>query len=149
MEKDWLSEEWSKGGYTSVCGPGVLSSLGSSLRAPVGRIHFAGTETARVWQGYMEGALESAGIMYYFLLLISIYRKGNSRSFITFTRKNVTCHQQSISIYKIFFCKHNFNNFNFGCYSKHLLYFYKLIICNLLCLINKKNVTKKMFLMEL
>ncbi|MCL4287850.1 MAG: FAD-dependent oxidoreductase, partial [Thermoleophilia bacterium] len=27
---------------------------------PVGRIHWAGTETATVWSGYMEGALESA-----------------------------------------------------------------------------------------
>jgi len=29
------------------------------LRAPVGRIHWAGTETATVWNGYMEGAVQS------------------------------------------------------------------------------------------
>jgi monoamine oxidase len=38
-----------------------MTSLGDVLRSPIGRIHFAGTETAKVWQGYMEGALESAG----------------------------------------------------------------------------------------
>lgn len=30
-----------------------------ALREPVGRIHWAGTETATVWNGYMDGAMES------------------------------------------------------------------------------------------
>lgn len=30
------------------------------LTTPVNGIYFAGTETAAVWMGYMEGALESA-----------------------------------------------------------------------------------------
>lgn len=29
------------------------------LRVPFGRIHFAGTITATLWAGYMEGAVES------------------------------------------------------------------------------------------
>jgi len=29
------------------------------LRAPCGRIHWAGTETASVWAGYMDGAIRS------------------------------------------------------------------------------------------
>jgi monoamine oxidase len=29
------------------------------LRQPIGRVHFAGTETAVEWTGYLEGALES------------------------------------------------------------------------------------------
>ena len=29
------------------------------LRQPVGRIYFAGTETATHWSGYMEGAVEA------------------------------------------------------------------------------------------
>jgi monoamine oxidase len=33
---------------------------GPALQAPTGRIHWAGTETASVFTGYMEGALESA-----------------------------------------------------------------------------------------
>jgi hypothetical protein len=44
----------------SATPPGVLTELGDAIRDPIGRIHFAGTETARVWLGYMEGALESA-----------------------------------------------------------------------------------------
>ena len=31
--------------------PGVLTEYGSALRAPVGRVHWAGTETATVWVG--------------------------------------------------------------------------------------------------
>jgi monoamine oxidase len=34
-------------------------SFGEALRDPVGRIHWAGTETAFQWNGYMEGAVES------------------------------------------------------------------------------------------
>jgi monoamine oxidase len=39
--------------------PGVLTRYGPALREPVGPIHWARTETARVWTGYMEGAVES------------------------------------------------------------------------------------------
>eukprot|EP01133_Synstelium_polycarpum_P012361 gene12361-14501_t len=60
MEKNWMAEKYSLGGYTGICGPGVLTSLGNALRQPIGRIHFAGTETATQWIGYMEGALQSA-----------------------------------------------------------------------------------------
>ena len=37
----------------------MFSSTGASLRAPVGRIHWAGTETSDVWTGYMDGAVRS------------------------------------------------------------------------------------------
>jgi monoamine oxidase len=39
--------------------PGVLAQHGPALRTPAGRIHWAGTETAAVWYGSMEGAIES------------------------------------------------------------------------------------------
>jgi len=29
------------------------------LREPVGRLYFAGTETATEWSGYMEGAVQA------------------------------------------------------------------------------------------
>jgi monoamine oxidase len=49
------------GGCSAVFTPRVtLARFGCSLGVPLGRIHFAGTETAREWFGYMEGALESA-----------------------------------------------------------------------------------------
>ncbi|KYQ89135.1 amine oxidase (flavin-containing) [Tieghemostelium lacteum] len=59
LEKDWKTEEYSRGCYLAYGGPGVLESCGDALRQPVGRIHWAGTETASKWIGYMEGALES------------------------------------------------------------------------------------------
>lgn len=60
FERSWADEPWSQGGPTSSFGAGGWTGYGPSLRAPVGRIHWAGTETATVWSGYMEGALESA-----------------------------------------------------------------------------------------
>jgi monoamine oxidase len=56
---DWTAEAWSGGCPTGVASPGALTSAGTTLREPVGRIHFAGTETATEWTGYIEGALES------------------------------------------------------------------------------------------
>jgi monoamine oxidase len=38
---------------------GVLTRHGAALRAPVGRIHWAGTETSAIWNGYMDGAVRS------------------------------------------------------------------------------------------
>lgn len=59
IDHDWPAERWSRGCYSAVMGPGVLSAHAAALRAPVGRLHWAGTETARVWMGYMEGAVEA------------------------------------------------------------------------------------------
>lgn len=60
VERAWAEEEWSGGGPTSNFGPGGWSDCGPALREPVGRVHWAGTETATVWSGYMEGALQAA-----------------------------------------------------------------------------------------
>ena len=38
---------------------GALVAYGDRLRAPVGRIHWAGTETSNYWNGYMDGAVRS------------------------------------------------------------------------------------------
>ena len=59
VEKDWTADPWSDGCYGAYLGPGVLTQKGPALRTPVGRIHWAGTETALVWTGYIEGALEA------------------------------------------------------------------------------------------
>ncbi len=58
-ERSWLDEEWSRGGYTGMMTPGTWSALGPALREPVGLIHWAGTETAVIWNGYMDGAIRS------------------------------------------------------------------------------------------
>lgn len=39
--------------------PGAWTQLGPALRTPCGRIHWAGTETAERWVGYIDGAIES------------------------------------------------------------------------------------------
>lgn len=36
-----------------------MTQYGRVIRQPVGRIYFAGTETATQWSGYMEGAVEA------------------------------------------------------------------------------------------
>ena len=61
IEKNWTAEPWSAGCYTGIMPPATLTRFGQALRAPIGRIHFAGTETATHWTGYMDGALESGG----------------------------------------------------------------------------------------
>jgi monoamine oxidase len=37
----------------------LLTEFGAALRVPIGRIHWAGTETSEVWCGYMNGAVHS------------------------------------------------------------------------------------------
>lgn len=60
IEQDWTQEQWSRGCYGGFAGPGLLNASAAALRQPVGRIHFAGTESATEWCGYAEGAI-SAG----------------------------------------------------------------------------------------
>lgn len=59
VEQDWSTERWSRGCYGAFAPPGVLSAHGASLRAPVGRVHWAGTETSETWTGYVEGAIRA------------------------------------------------------------------------------------------
>ena len=61
VEMNWSQETYSRGCPVAVAPPGVLTTYGSALREPVGRIHWAGTETATYWNGYMDGAV-SAGL---------------------------------------------------------------------------------------
>lgn len=56
---NWVTEDWSRGGPTGLFQPGALSQYGAALRAPVGRIKWAGTETSEYWPGYMDGAVRS------------------------------------------------------------------------------------------
>jgi monoamine oxidase len=59
VERVWAQEEWTRGCYGCYMPPGGWVSYGSALRAPIGRIHWAGAETATVWNGYMDGAVQS------------------------------------------------------------------------------------------
>jgi monoamine oxidase len=55
---DWSADPFSLGGYASRRGIGGWSAA-PDLFAPLGRLHFAGTETATRWRSFMEGAVRS------------------------------------------------------------------------------------------
>ncbi len=59
LDKSWAKDRWARGCYVGFCPPGVLVDYHEAIRAPVGPIHWAGTETASEWVGYMDGAVES------------------------------------------------------------------------------------------
>ena len=59
VEHDWTQEQWTRGGPTAIHAPGSLFAHGPAVRRPHGRVHWAGTETATYWSGYMDGAVSS------------------------------------------------------------------------------------------
>jgi monoamine oxidase len=59
VEMAWQDETWSGGCYAGNLTPGTLLDFGPAIRTPVGRLHWAGTETATLWTGYMDGAVRS------------------------------------------------------------------------------------------
>ena len=59
IEQDWTKERWTRGCPVAHAAPGVLTKYGPWLRRPAGKVHFAGTETADYWLGYMDGAVRS------------------------------------------------------------------------------------------
>ena len=60
VERDWAAEQWTRGCYGAHFPTGAWTRFGPALRRPVGPIHWAGTETATRWMGYLDGAVESA-----------------------------------------------------------------------------------------
>jgi monoamine oxidase len=59
VEFNWSTEVWNRGCPVAILGPGTLIDFGKALRAPVNRVHWAGTETSTYWNGYMDGAVRS------------------------------------------------------------------------------------------
>ena len=59
FETSWSAQEWTRGCPVGIPAVGSFVSYGRHLRKPVGRIHWAGTETATYWNGYMDGAVSS------------------------------------------------------------------------------------------
>lgn len=59
VEHNWPYNTWTRGGPVAIMHPGTMTSYGSSIRTPHGRVHWAGTETATYWTGYMDGAVRS------------------------------------------------------------------------------------------
>ncbi len=59
LDHCWSLEPFAPGGPTAAVPPGSWTRFGSYLREPVGPIHWAGTETADEWTGFMDGAVRS------------------------------------------------------------------------------------------
>ncbi|KAL4986510.1 amine oxidase [Aspergillus falconensis] len=57
---EWVNDPYSGWGYPCIAvTPGVMDAVGGAVREPAMNLHFAGTEKAVRWRGYMEGAIES------------------------------------------------------------------------------------------
>ncbi|BBY07587.1 flavin monoamine oxidase family protein [Mycobacterium noviomagense] len=59
VDHRWGAEDFAAGGPTAAVPPGSWTRYGAWLRRPVGRIHWAGTETADEWTGFLDGAVRS------------------------------------------------------------------------------------------
>ena len=59
LEQLWCNEPYSGGAPTNEYGLNGLSRFGAALREPTGLIHYAGTETAERWAGYLDGAIDA------------------------------------------------------------------------------------------
>lgn len=59
FETSWSGEQWTRGCPVGIPSTGTLVAYGARIREPVGRIHWAGTETSDYWNGYMDGAVRS------------------------------------------------------------------------------------------
>jgi monoamine oxidase len=59
IETSWWREEWSRGCSMAHFTLGTLTRYGHLLRQPFGRVHWAGTETATISHGAIDGAVRS------------------------------------------------------------------------------------------
>lgn len=57
VDMPWAADPWSGGAYSAYTPPGVLFDYGDAIAEPVGRIHWAGAESALRWTGSLEGAV--------------------------------------------------------------------------------------------
>lgn len=56
--KTWLNDEFSQGGW-SVYRPNQLTRYLAEIQRAEGRVHFAGSDTASGWNGFIDGAIET------------------------------------------------------------------------------------------
>ncbi|MFN0055701.1 MAG: flavin monoamine oxidase family protein, partial [Planctomycetales bacterium] len=59
---NWPQDRWALGSY-SFPAPGQVTTLGPILYEGLGRLHFAGEHCCYAFIGYMEGALQSGGLL--------------------------------------------------------------------------------------
>jgi len=59
QEKSWHLDEFVEGGYVALPKPGTTEGFVPMACAPVGDLHWAGSETASGHPGYLDGAIEA------------------------------------------------------------------------------------------
>jgi monoamine oxidase len=59
VETAWWNEKWTRGCSMAHFPPNILTRYGPLLREPLGRIHWAGTETSTMSHGAIDGAIRS------------------------------------------------------------------------------------------
>jgi monoamine oxidase len=59
IDHSWANEAWSKGCYAGIYPTGAWTNFQDTLAKPVGAIHWAGTETSKIWYGYIDGAVRA------------------------------------------------------------------------------------------
>ncbi|MEH3055137.1 MAG: FAD-dependent oxidoreductase [Patulibacter minatonensis] len=59
LDLSWDAQPLHRGCPIAIPSPGATIGFGKALRRPEGRIHFASTETAVRWSGYMDGAIRA------------------------------------------------------------------------------------------
>jgi monoamine oxidase len=59
VDESWPTVPHSRGAYHGYPTPGTMVDCWDALREPVGRVHWAGAETATAWYGHMDGAVRS------------------------------------------------------------------------------------------
>lgn len=55
---DWVNDEFSKGTWATFRA-GQFAKYEIAVGEPEGRVHFAGSHTARRWRAFIDGAIES------------------------------------------------------------------------------------------
>eukprot|EP00002_Diphylleia_rotans_P012778 TRINITY_DN2495_c0_g1_i1.p1 TRINITY_DN2495_c0_g1~~TRINITY_DN2495_c0_g1_i1.p1 ORF type:complete len:483 (+),score=80.38 TRINITY_DN2495_c0_g1_i1:45-1493(+) len=59
VECDWVADAYARGCPVGCWPTGLLAAHAHTLRRPERCFHYAGTETAQAYQGFMEGAVEA------------------------------------------------------------------------------------------
>jgi monoamine oxidase len=59
IETAWWNEKWTRGCSMAHFPPNILTRYGNLLREPLGRVHWAGTETSTMSHGAIDGAIRS------------------------------------------------------------------------------------------
>lgn len=57
QEHVWADDPWSEGASCAFTTPGAITGIGDKFYAPTGPFYWAGTQAAKRFPGYMEGAL--------------------------------------------------------------------------------------------